>query len=460
MNKKKVFVLLPDGVGLRNFAYSNFYEIGKNFHDIVFWNNTPFDLSELNYPEIKFEKPILHPFTDVFKNGVIQASLTKNIKIEKDQVYDTYRFKSKTVGLKNKIKNTVVSFLNSNYSNQKSILSLRNRINKLERSTTYYKDCRATLEREKPDFIFCTNQRPVVAIAPLLAAKDLKIPTATFIFSWDNLPKATMVVQTDFYFVWSQHMKNELLHYHPEIQENQIKITGTPQFESHYDDNNFIEREVFFKIHNLDTNKKYICYSGDDITTCPDDEVYLNDVAKAVSELNRNGHNLGIIFRRSPVDFSTRYDSVLKEFKNIIVPINPDWRKIGEGWNTILPTPNDNSLLVNTIRHSELVINLGSSMVFDFAIFNKPCLYINYDVENKKYKNWSVKKIYQFVHFRSMTSREAVGWISDSQSIASVIEKNLSKKQNIEATKWFEKITCQPANLASDRIWKSINSII
>jgi UDP-N-acetylglucosamine:LPS N-acetylglucosamine transferase len=146
-------------------------------------------------------------------------------------------FKSNTVGLKNKIKNAVVSFLNSNYSNQKSILSLRNRINKLERSTTYYKDCRATLEREKPDFIFCTNQRPVVAIAPLLAAKDLKIPTATFIFSWDNLPKATMVVQTDFYFVWSQHMKNELLHYHPEIQENKIKITGTPQFESHYDDN-------------------------------------------------------------------------------------------------------------------------------------------------------------------------------------------------------------------------------
>ena len=39
--KKKVFVLLPDGVGLRNFVYSNFYEIGKQEYDIVFWNNTP-----------------------------------------------------------------------------------------------------------------------------------------------------------------------------------------------------------------------------------------------------------------------------------------------------------------------------------------------------------------------------------------------------------------------------------
>jgi hypothetical protein len=38
----------------------------------------------------------------------------------------------------------------------------------------------------------------------LLAAQQLGIPTATFIFSWDNLPKATMVVETD-YYVWSDH---------------------------------------------------------------------------------------------------------------------------------------------------------------------------------------------------------------------------------------------------------------
>ena len=461
MSKKKVFVLLPDGVGLRNFVYSNFYEIGKQNYDVVFWNNTPFDLAEFNYPEIKFEKPIFHPFTDVVKNGIIQASLTKNSKIENDKVYDTYRFKPNTSGLKNKIKNTVISFLNSNYSNQKAILGLRNQINKWERSTSFYKKCRAILESEMPDFIFCTNQRQSIAIAPLLAATDLGIPTATFIFSWDNLPKATMVVQTDFYYVWSQHMKHELLHYHPEIHENQIKVTGTPQFEPHFDASIFLDRDLFFKTYGLDTNKKYICYSGDDITTCPDDEVYLNDVAKAVTELNQKGANLGIIFRRSPVDFSSRYDSTLEEFKDIIVSINPDWDKIGDGWNTIIPKPNDNSVLVNTIRHSELVINLGSSMVFDFTIFNKPCLYINYDVNNKKDKDWSVRKIYEFVHFRSMPSKEAVIWISDAKAIANLVEKALAENSTInQSTKWFEKITEQPANKASERIWNEIKNVL
>lgn len=460
MKKKKVFVLLPDGVGLRNFVYSNFYEIGKQEYDIVFWNNTPFDLTELNFPEIKFEKPVLHPFTDIIKNGIIQASLSKNSKLENDKVYDTYRFKSSSKGLKNKIKNRIVSYLNSNYSNQKGILGLRNTINALERNTTYYKKCKELLLKEQPDFIFCTNQRPVVAIAPLLAAKDLQIPTATFIFSWDNLPKATMVVQTDYYYVWSDYMKKELLHYHPEIKENQIVVTGTPQFEAHFDESIFLDRDIFFEKYGLDSSKKYICYSGDDITTCPDDQQYLNDTAKAVRQLNQKGHNIGIIFRRCPVDFTSRYDATLEEYKDVIVPINPQWKKIGEGWNTVLPLPEDNSLLVNTIRHSELVINLGSSMVFDFAIFNKPCLYINYDVANKKEKDWSVNKIYQFVHFRSMPSKEAVSWISDSQSIANLIEMNLSKSQNSEAVKWLEKITCQPTQMASERIWESIKTII
>lgn len=460
MKKKKVFVLLPDGVGLRNFAYSKFYEIGKQFYDISFWNNTPFNLSDLNYSEIKFDKPVIHSLSDVVKNGLIQASLTKNKKVEKDSVYDTYRFPASKNGLKNKIKNSIVAFINSNFSHQNGVLKLRRLINSFERKTSYYKHCKSILEKEKPDFIFCTNQRPIVAVAPLLAAKDLNIPTATFIFSWDNLPKATMVVQTDYYFVWSEHMKNELMHYHPEINSNQILITGTPQFEAHFDQNLYQEKEVFFNENKLDHNKKYICYSGDDITTCPDDEKYLRDVALAVRALNKKGHNLGLIFRRCPVDFSTRYDAVLQEFKDVIVPVNPAWIKIGEGWNTVLPTIKDNQVLINTIKHSELVINLGSSMVFDFAVFNKPCFYINYDVTNKLIEDWSVKKIYNFVHFRSMSNKKAVVWVNSPNEYEKLIEENLNKNVSEDALKWFQKITEQPADKASERIWNAINTLI
>ena len=75
----------------------------------------------------------------------------------------------------------------------------------------------------------------------MLAARDLNIPTAVFIFSWDNLPKGMLVVEADYYFVWSTHMKNELLYYYSNIKESQIRITGSPQFEGHFDDINIDE---------------------------------------------------------------------------------------------------------------------------------------------------------------------------------------------------------------------------
>lgn len=463
MSGKKLFILLPDGVGLRNFAFSQFYDIGKkNNYQVTFWNNTPFNLSELDFDEIKFPKNKIHPLTDIFKNAVIQASLNYNAKVAYDKVYDDYKFPPNRIGFKNKLRNFLVSGLTLWATSGKKIQKLRKAMYTLETKTAYYQECLQELKTQKPDFVFCTNQRPVVAIAPILAAQNLNIPTATFIFSWDNLPKATMVIQTDYYFVWSEHMKKELLHYYPNIQENQVVVTGTPQFEAHLNPENGVEKASFFEQYGLDLNKKYICYSGDDITTCPDDAQYLNDVAQAVENLNQKGHHLGIIFRRCPVDFSDRYDAVLQKFKGIIVPIHPAWEKKGEGWNTILPTKKDNQLLVSTAKYTEMVINLGSSMVFDFSIFDKPCAFINYDVQNKKRDDWSVQKIYKFVHFRSMPSHKAVVWLNDKESISEKIVSVLSNSQDTvqEAQKWMRVIAQSPYHEASHNIYKAITAIL
>ncbi|MGO4770945.1 UDP-glycosyltransferase [Flavobacterium sp. W22_SRS_FK3] len=463
MPNKKIFILLPDGIGLRNFAFSNFYKIGldKNF-EIKYWNNTPFDLTTLGFDEIKISEAKSNPLTDSYKNARKHIELNLSIKSEKDFVYDTYRFPFAYKKIRPALKNLVTKFLIATHSSSKGLEKIRKKIKKLESSTSYYNYCLEILQKEKPDFVFCTNQRPVLAIAPLLAAKKKGIPTATFIFSWDNLPKATMLVETDFYFVWSEHMKKELLHYYPYIRENQIFITGTPQFESHFDKDKLIQKEEFYKEHQLDLDKKYICYSGDDITTCPDDPQYLNDVAEAVRELNNQGNSLGIIFRRCPVDFSNRYDFVLEKNKDIIRSIVPLWQKIGDGWNTILPTQADNIAQVNTIYHTEMVVNLGSSMVFDYVSFQKLCAFLNYNVENRIDKNWSVSKIYNYIHFRSMPDKKAVIWLNSPNEIANKIKLALEQKnENVRsAQNWFKIINQDSPENASNRIWESIEAIL
>ncbi|WP_373056920.1 UDP-glycosyltransferase [Zunongwangia sp. H14] len=462
MSSKKLFILLPDGVGLRNFAFTSFVETGvKAGWETVFWNKTPFSLKELGYREISLEgKP--RAFTDLLKRAKIISELNFFQKKFNDPVYGDYKFPAASKGLKNKLKNLVVDFLVLSHSGKKGLQRLRKRLINSERKSNYYKACKAVLEKEKPDFIFCTNQRAGHAIAPLTAAADLNIPTATFIFSWDNLPKATMVVETDYYFAWSDYMKKELLKFYPYIKPEQIKITGTPQFEPHFDPLLRKTQETFFQENNLDPDKEYICFSGDDVTTSPNDPQYLKDIAEAVQNLNRSGRKLGIIFRRCPVDFSGRYEEVLHEYHDIITPVAPKWKKLGERWNEILPTKEDLQLQMNTILHTEAVVNVGSSMVFDYAVFDKPCLFLNYQAENSQDKTWSTDKIYNFVHFRSMPDKDAVFWLNTREEIEAKLVMALNENSHIisKAKKWFEIINYHPPQKASERIWGEIETVI
>ena len=461
---KKIFILLPDGIGLRNFAFTNFHKMGleKEF-DVTFWNTTPFNLDALGFRELKIENPRIHPLTEFYKNAQIQIELNQNIIKAKDTIYNSYRFSSTNKNIKSFIKNSVLKWIIFFNNSPKGLNRIKDKINLNERKTKLYFDILEILKQEKPALVFCTNQRITTAVAPILAAQDLGIPTASFIFSWDNLPKGIKIIATDFYFVWSEHMKNELQYYYPDIKGSQIFITGTPQFEPHYEKQFLITKEVFFNQNGLDLSKKYICFSGDDVTTSPNDPHYLLDVVKAVEQLNAKGHNLGIIFRRCPVDFSNRYDFVSEKYNDIIVCIAPLWKNIGDTWSTVLPTKEDLILQMNTIYHSEFVVNLGSSMVFDFAALQKPCFYINYNSKNKKIENWNSQTIYNFVHFRSMPNKECVFWINNPDEIEDCIIKGMGNEaKNVidNAKKWFEIINQHPPEKASERIWDAIEMIL
>ena len=102
---KKIFILLPDGVGLRNFAFTQFYNMGKEKgFDIVFWNNTIFDLRSVGINEIKISGSKLHPLTDVLKTAKIHLELNQFIRKTNDTIYDTYRFPFSNKSIKSKLK--------------------------------------------------------------------------------------------------------------------------------------------------------------------------------------------------------------------------------------------------------------------------------------------------------------------------------------------------------------------
>nr|WP_315199060.1 hypothetical protein [uncultured Flavobacterium sp.] len=437
--KNKVVLLFPDGVGIRNYLYTDVFKNTKE--ELVLLHNFDLETVTAIKENTRIEDDIIIPkYKESFKEKFLReliclCRLYSNAKkVDNITLLTNWNWNQKTFSKKlfYKTIETVAPF----FKEYSSILQLEKKYQKAIRQNYFYNEVKDILTRMEPSVIFCSHQRALNAATIFAVATDLGINTTTVIYSWDNLPKARMALRADNYLVWSDYMKKELELYYSEISLDTIHVTGTPQFEFYEDKKNIIEKEIFFGRYDLDPNKKIICFSGDDTKTSPDDPSYLKDIAVELIKANLQGE-YQILLRRCPVDFSGRFDAVVNEYKNLIKEAPPLWYfSVSKEWSTVYPSVDDVKLLVSTAFYSDLVVNVGSTMAFDFGMFNKPCVFINYDQENKNEKNWSVKTIYQFQHFKSMPNRDSVIWLNSKEEI---VEKLTVKKScSLEMIRWKE----------------------
>lgn len=458
--KRKVLFIVPDGVGIRNYLYSKIISYLKEESDIIIWSPLPKEAFEnverlhnisIDYKKINLVRESF--FSRLYREATTYARLIHNSKIKNNSTIlsnwrpSKYNFKVK---LLYRLAELFGSFLSKNYN---QILKFENKgINEWSDKLVekYVKD----LELINPVSLFITHQR-VVGLMPIcLAAKQLNIKSTTAIFSWDNLPKARLCVRTDIYMVWSQWMKDEMKIYYPEISETRVKLVGTPQFEFYLDENRQVSRDRFAKQHELDPNRKWVCFSGDDITTSPYDQLFLADVAQSLYSEKKN---IQIIFRRCPVDSSLRYDETLNTFKDFIIPIDPIWNIESEtGWAGYFPKYDDTNMQINLAYHCSMVINLGSTMALDFATYNKPCLYLNYNPSTQN--AWSTKNIYNFQHFKSMKNLDAVGWLNSKEDILKTVLLALQSPEDMapDRKKWMQLLVLHPINQNSINVAKAL----
>jgi hypothetical protein len=462
MQKAKILLLFPDGVGIRNYLYSGVFQEAEE--DLVLFHN--FDEETIKtlkeYTSLsdaitipKYKESIKEKF---LRELICLSRLYYNAKkVENTTLLTNWNWNQKT--LSKKLFYKIIEKTAPFFKKYDTILKLERSYQKAIRSTPFYNEVQTILKQVKPKIVFCSHQRGLKAAPVFAAAKDLGIPTTTVIYSWDNLPKARLALRADSYLVWSDYMKKEMEWYYPEILSETIHITGTPQFEFYEDPQNIIERTVFFKKYNLDPTKKIICFSGDDMKTSPDDPSYLRDIAEELQKANLD-QEYQILLRRCPVDFTGRFDAVVQEYKEIIKEVTPLWHyNTSNEWTAVYPTLEDVKLLVSTAFYSDVVVNVGSTMAFDFAMFDKPCVFINYNQENKADKNWSVETIYQFQHFRSMETLEAVIWLNSKEEILGKIIRSIDSSERIikETKKWMQKIVKFPLKESSLNIAKEIN---
>ena len=400
----KLGLVITDGVGYRNFVLSDFLSKSRTqFEQVVIFSFIPkkvFDeqdgviIVELKAYDEKFYQWFIRKYKEI---AHLRLNSKNNFGIQ-DNLRKNNNRKISTRGFATQLIYFLTFFLHS-----ESVIQSFERIQFLffRRQNSHEAFCQV-LNENPVDTLLFTHQRPSY-IAPLVvAARYKKVKTAAFIFSWDNLAsKGRMAASFDYYMVWSDLMKRELLMFYQKIRSEQISVVGTPQFVPYVMNEYQSDKEKFLKKFNLNSEYLTLCYSCGDVSTSPNDPYYIEVIIKAIEEGILP--NLNLLVRTSPAESGERFKHLKQKFPRIKWNY-PNWNLFRtnhqESWSQRIPDVTDVIDLRAMLSFCDMNINMLSTMSLDFMIHDKPV--INPVMGNGENGLGNDQRFLQYEHIRHL----------------------------------------------------------
>lgn len=466
-NGRALVLLVPDGPGVRNFVLGPFLGVATRQACVSVLHAIPPEAFHRVVPKDSMRGATWHQMRRerdttveaLLRNGLAYAHLRRmNTPLTRHLL----RQPPQTNSVRGLMLVTSARFLGSLGRSANGIRTLERAYRWMAARNGDVATYRALLGELRPDVLFCSNQRPARVVAPVLAARGLGIPTATFIFSWDNLSsKGRIAAPFDHFLVWSELMVEELTRFYPEVSRDRVHVVGTPQFDVYGDARMLWSREEFFRRVGADPRRPLICYSGGDAGNVPADPAYLS----ALLELIRVGQirrRPQVVLRPSPVDDGKRYDEVRTRYPELLYA-PPAWVHPENGrWADVMPCTEDVQFLANLTQHCDLNVNFGSTMTLDFAIRDKPVVNVAFDPSGPRPSGITAWEGYQlYEHYRPVLAFGAARIARSPDELATHVNEYLANPEldRMGRQRLVELEVGAPIGEASDRIVTVLDQI-
>lgn len=258
-------------------------------------------------------------------------------------------------------------------------------------------------KRIKPTLVFNGSHiHSANAIQAVESAQWLGIPTATFIFSWDNLTsQGRIILPYDYFLVWNEDLKEQLLEMYNWIKPENVFVTGTPQFDFHFRNEFYQSREQFCEQVGADPLRPVVLYATGMANHMPGEPEIVEAIADMLKEYDTNNRPQ-LLVRVYPKDRTGRFDALKSRRKDILFP-TVEWE---EAWLT--PKYEDSYALVNTLRHCSLGINVASTVSLELCMFDKPVINVGYNPPSVEHDELRYADYYEFDHYKPVVDSGAV----------------------------------------------------
>lgn len=255
----------------------------------------------------------------------------------------------------------------------------------------------------KPTLVFNgSHVHGHAAVQAVNAAQWLGIPTAAFLFSWDNLTSQGRIVPPyDHYLVWNGAIGEDLLRIYPGIESDQVAVVGTPQFDFHFRQENYWTREEFCTRVGADPRRPIVLYSTGMANHMPGEPAMVEQIAGMLNGMEHFG-SPQMLVRVYPKDQTGRFEELKRRRPDILFPPIP-W---DSAWLT--PKTEDLPLLTNMLRHCAVGINIASTVSLELCMFDKPVINVGYDPPGVDLKEDSSARYYEFDHYKPVVASGGV----------------------------------------------------
>jgi len=227
--------------------------------------------------------------------------------------------------------------------------------------------------------------------------------------SWDNFTNKLLPVRrVDRLVVWNDLMRDQAIELHG-YQRDEIRVTGVPQFDGYFrtllGQQPGLTRDAFFRAIGADPTRRLVT-----VTTTPRDLYAHHDHVLRVLMAAIDSGRLGaaqVLVRLHPRDEVEAY----RQFAGvphlmIEKPFRPTVTA-GDGL-TVDVMPEHQQHLADTLRHSDVVVNVASTIAIEASIFDTPVVNVSFDGEAECEFARSARRYYRFTHYANITGRHGV----------------------------------------------------
>jgi glycosyltransferase involved in cell wall biosynthesis len=289
----------------------------------------------------------------------------------------------------------------------------------------------------KPDLVFnCSHIHGPQADFPLRVANGLGFKTAAFLFSWDNLTsRGRIMVPYDYFLVWTEGIKQNLIKIYPQIESEQVTVTGTPQFDFHFDPRFHLTREDLCKKVGLDPARRFILYTtgmNPDFSEEHRTVQAVIDFLQTLPHAERPQLLVRTYIKGNSPEMLALGESVRENPDVIFPPIL--WDK---QW--VMPLHEDLYVYTNLLRHCDMGINGASTVTLELMMMGKPVINLAFEPPDSNLPHYiRFSRHIDYEHYRPVAASGGAMIARSLDDLKAMILRGLSQPEaDLPAQKKF-----------------------